>query len=379
MKKIALALAVLLALTMSACGSGGKTDDTLSESSWTPTGEATSADGSTGETTNPPVESTDQPTDQSTSEESTEVIEQPAIELTQFTLEQLSEINRVSAVLSGVTSLVYTSELADADGNVSISTACQYVKNGSHIIMSVEEHYSDGNFYIEGFSSDTVPGVVSSESDDSASLTLMPSSDYVDYISQFASGADFAGWDAVSRLASGADFAEGAEITEIFAEGGLEVIRVRETTGNSSDIRETIMYVSPMTGLLLMKKTDCLNGDGTLVSTITTKVEYDSSTTVGRRFDESLITAGENSCALTLTINPSGENEEVQRYSVPRNLIVVFTSLDVYELYADAELTEKLDAALDVDRESASVFAVKYVPEADESAEETPESDAENG
>ena len=377
MKKIALVLAALLALTMSACGADGKNGDTSLESS---SGEST-AESYSGETTDVTTEFAAESTaEQTTEDESTEVIDLPAVELTDFTLEQLSEINRVSTVLAGVTSLVYTSECADKDGNVSVSTACQYVKDGNHIIMSVEEHYSDGNVeYLEGFSSDSVTGVVSYSVGDSTSLTLMPSSHYVDYISQFASGADFAERDEVARLTSGADFTEGAEITEIFAEGGLEVIRVREAVANSGDVRETLMYVSPKTGLLFMKKTDWLNESGELVSTITTKVEYDSSTTVGRRFDESLIAAGENSCALTLTIDPSGENEEVQRYSVPRDLTVVFASLEVYELYADAELTEKLDVVLDVDRESADVFAVKYIPEADESAEDTSETDAANG
>lgn len=275
----------------------------------------------------------------------TETVPPVEIELVDFTPEDIRANNAALRILTDHTSFDYHTEVTDASGALIMTSDGKYINNGGMITLNIVNAYADGQVeYTEGTRSADRPGAIYAISGEKKYMVVLPASSYDARVASY--------W---FRKPSG--YTE--TVAGITAKDGLELVHVKAEPENKSDPHlETYYYIAPKTGLIFAMATETYEPDGTLRSTSKTTINYDTATVIGEDISVQMTDTG-NDCAFTLTIDPESETPEVQNFNIARDVNVTFVG-GGYTLYSDAELGTEIDGMnIDVNRESAVIFAAK--------------------
>lgn len=338
MKKITLTVLALALAASTGCGGGGYSNTPVTFDIVTETRAPQTVYEDTTEQTLPATE-----VDPDT--EPAETVPPVEIELVDFTPEDIRANNSALKILSEHTSFDYHTELTDGSGELIMTSDGKYINIDGKITLNIVNTYADGQVeYTEGTRTDDQPGAIYAISGGKKYMVVLPAAAYDARVASY--------W---FREPSG--YAE--TTADMAAQDGLEVVHVRSVPENEGEPHlESYYYVAPKTGLIFAMAIETYAPDGTLTSTSKTTVNYDTANVIGEDISAQML-GTVNDCALTLTIDPESEAPEVQNFNIARDVNVTFVG-GGYTLYSDAELGTEIDGMnIDVNRESAVIFAAK--------------------
>lgn len=338
MKKITLTFLAIALAASTGCGGGGYSNSPVTFDIVTETRAPQTVYEDTTEQTLPATE-----VDPDT--EPAETVPPVEIELVDFTPEDIRANNSALKILSEHTSFDYHTELTDGSGELIMTSDGKYINIDGKITLNIVNTYADGQVeYTEGTRTDDQPGAIYAISGGKKYMVVLPAAAYDARVASY--------W-----------FREPSGYTEttadMAAQDGLEVVHVRSVPENEGEPHlESYYYVAPKTGLIFAMAIETYAPDGTLTSTSKTTVNYDTANVIGEDISAQMLGTG-NDCALTLTIDPESGTPEVQNFNIARDVNVTFVG-GGYTLYSDAELGTEIDGMnIDVNRESAVIFAAK--------------------
>ncbi len=272
------------------------------------------------------------------------------------TVTELLEANNILSLLSKHDSVTLKMESYFADGTLDTASTfeffntpsgvCSIQKTESGVAASCSTMYSYVGEGVTGVIFNE-PGTESEEEEGSGrTLILCPSKDYPYLATQNNSTLDYSGMGGVT-------VPEGAEDKD-----GRRVVRTKTTIPDMPFYERNVYTVDPESNEMYEKDTTSYGTDDDAVQWSThTIVSYDAP---HGETDTALLNGYINyggGCALTLTVNPGGADEEVQRYTVPRDCMVFFQSKDGrYMLYNDPQCKERIDY-IDLSGDTCEIYA----------------------
>ncbi len=267
---------------------------------------------------------------------------------------ELLEANNILSLLSKHDSITLKMESYFADGKLDTASTFEFFNTPSGVcsIQKTESSVAAGCSTSYSYVGEGVSGVIfnqpgaEEEEGSDRTLILCPSKDYPYLATQNNSTLDYSGMGGVT-------VSEGVEDKD-----GRRVIRTKTTIPDMPFYERNVYTVDPESNEMYEKDTASYgNEDDAIQWSTHTTASYD---TPHSETDTALLNGyinSENGCALTLTVDPGGEDEEVQRYTVPRDCIVFFQSKDdKYALYSDAQCTERTDY-IDLSGDTCEIYA----------------------
>ncbi len=270
------------------------------------------------------------------------------------TVTELLEANDILTLLSKHDSVTLKMESYFADGKLDTASTFEFFNTPSGVcsIQKTESSVAAGCSTMYSYVGEGVSGVIfndpgfEEEEGSDRTLILCPSKDYPHLATKNNSTFDYSGMGGVT-------VSEGVEDKD-----GRRVVSTKTTIPDMPFYERNVYTVDPESNEMYEKDTSSYgNEDDAIQWSTHTTATYDAPHS---DIDTTLLNSyinSENGCALTLTVNPGGADEEVQRYTVPRDCIVFFQSRDdKYTLYSDAQCTEHIDY-VDLSGDTCEIYA----------------------